>query len=225
MIRTSMSSAELHSLISQLQVDSEVKFEYEADIAKAVKDRTSNSWYDDEDATRTKLLPPNGRMPYVPVWDKNSEIKTPEGILITEFVTHTTPLGNLDFPKYPKREQVIQLFQYALVDTNMHISDLHKQIKSWKKKVNDMNKTHIHADGQNLFIYNGSQYVPANAKPHKEKKKLSPSQQLKRDKHNEHLKVLRAERKANVVHAGEAPPKGGGPAPPIVVREQTKSRR
>lgn len=191
-----MSSAELHSLISQLQSDGNDEFEYEADIGKLAKDRTRNTWYDDTDAGRKIVAAPPNRLPYVPEWDVNSEIKTPEGVLIPKFETQRTSMGYLDFGKYPDRASLLRVFQYSLVDTNMHISDLHKQINELRKKIHEMKKNHTHADGGKLFTYNGTHYVPVNGTPHKKKKNISEARKAKNALRITKLKALKAQKKA-----------------------------
>ena len=213
-----MSSAELHSLMSQLQEGDEYQSEYETNFGKPIRDPNTGFWTD-TDKPGQRIAPPLGRGPHVPKFDPALGLKDANGVLIPPFVQTLDANYCLDKTKYKDINVVWNILQWEMASSGQKIRELREELRQQKNAVKTVKTNHekhpdkhpglpgvdMHTIQSLKVIYDAlhrNHVGKKNKVTDKPKKVLNANQQGKRDLW---LAKLNAARDARKIAAGKTP--------------------
>jgi len=207
-----MSSAELHSLMSQLQHGDEYQSEYETNIGIPQRNRMTGSWEDTE-APGVRIPVPAGQsLPHVPIYKAEKKLTDAAGNLIPHFPYYITTYGDLDYSKYTDKVDVQNMLEYEMASTRALLAKLYNQIHKLKKSDTTQHEKHHPTKAGNYLDadfpptvkyvainpnYNGNDVK--SAKPNKAK---TPAQI---EKNKAFFAKKKAERQSRAIQAARQP--------------------
>lgn len=142
-----MSSAELHSLISQLQGEHDSELAYEVDIGAPAFDKERNFWVEND----ARIPIPQGkRGQYVPHWDATKKYKDYSNNPIQDFnyksgtvdtkEAKRNSLGDIDFAYYIKPTaymHLVAMLNWEIAKSREMMTEHHKEVKKLKEQHNE----------------------------------------------------------------------------------------